>query len=145
MINETATIVVNCPVEKAFEFISDARNRPIYDSGLIEVRQTPASPIQVGTKIVETRRFLGRKIEQIVEITDLDPNQWYGFRTVTGPIQSEGGFRLEPEGGGTRINFEFKAAPGSFFKLAEPIVARSLKNNMDAALYDIKAALESMP
>jgi hypothetical protein len=45
MIHETASIVIACPVDEVYHFMSDPSNRLRYDAGLIAVRVTPDGPL----------------------------------------------------------------------------------------------------
>ena len=58
MVSVVESIFIYCPVEQVYSFVSDPRDRTKYDPGVIEVRLTPESPVAIGTKIVEVRKFM---------------------------------------------------------------------------------------
>ena len=142
MINVETSIMINRPIEEVFTFLTDARNIPQWDSGLVDIRQTPQSPVGVGTRITEVRKFLGRKMETTSEVVEYEPSTKY-TRKGGGPFPITGSFTFEPTTEGTKVIWTFKMQPGGFFALAEPLVTRSLRRQLEAGLGDVKDLLES--
>lgn len=52
-------------------------------------------------------------------------------------------FTLEPPGQGTKAAARASLEPGGFFKLAEPILARTAQRSMQADVETLKDILES--
>jgi len=73
MVNVETTIVIHRPIEEVFAYITDARNQPQWDSGLVEVRQTPESPVGVGTRVTEVLKFMGRKLASSRDVFECEP------------------------------------------------------------------------
>ena len=82
MMHETASIVITRPVDEVYRFLSEPQNRLKYDPDLIAIRHTPEGPLRLGSQIVETRRFLGRKGQSLTEVSELEPNRLIGYRTL---------------------------------------------------------------
>ena len=65
-------------------------------------------------------------------------------RVTSGPIPGAGCYLFEPaDGGSTRFTQNFEAEPGGFFRLAEPLVARAIRRQMEADMATLKDLLES--
>ena len=143
MINVETSIIINRPIEEVFAFLTDARNSPQWDSGLVDIRQTPQSPVGVGTRITEVRKFLGRKMETTSEVVEYEPSTKYIRKGTGGPFPVTGSFTFEPMAEGTKVIWTFEMKPGGFFALAEPLVARSLKRGLEGSLGKVKDLLES--
>jgi len=143
MVTVETSIIINRPIEEVFAYLTDARNNPQYDTGLVEVRQTPESPVGLGTKITEVRKFLGRKIESSREVVEYEPPTKCIQKNTAGPFPVEGSLTFEPTAEGTKVAWKFEMKPGGFFALAEPLVARSVKRQQEAALGDVKDLLEN--
>src|SRR5437588_3393233 len=94
------TTDVQRPVEEVFAYLTDAANLPEWQSGAIEGRMETPGPVAVGSRLVEVRKFLGRRIESKLEVTDYEPNRRFGFKTVSGPIPFRVDHTLEPLDGG---------------------------------------------
>ena len=52
-------------------------------------------------------------------------------------------YLFEPADGGTRFTQTFEAEIGGFFKLAEPLVGRAIRRQMDADMATLKDLLEA--
>lgn len=144
MINQVASIVIHRPVEQVYKFLSVPKNRLKYDPDLIDVRQTPELPMQVGTKIVEVRSMLGKKGEMVTEVSELEPNHLIGYRTLQGdPTNAFGAYQFESVPEGTRLTLNFTLDPRGIVKLVVPLIAGSMKRNIAAGLLNIKAVLET--
>lgn len=144
MMHEIASIVIHCPVGEVYQFLSDPQNRLKYDPDLIAIHHTPEGPLHLGTQIVESRRFMGRKGKSVTEVAELEPNQVIGYRTPTGdPTNAFGAYHFDAIPEGTRLTLNFTLAPQGLIKLAMPIIGRSVKRDIAAGLRNIKAVLEN--
>lgn len=143
MINETASTVIHCPAEHVYQFMSEPKNRLRYDSKLLGVRQTPEGPLRLGTKIVEVRSMLGKQGEMLTEVSELEPNQRIGYRTLqSDPINAVGAYSFESIPEGTRLTLNFVMNPAGILKWMTPFLARGMKRDIAVALENIKAILE---
>jgi uncharacterized membrane protein len=143
MIKVDVSIVINRPVETVFAFMTDHRNDVRWQDGLLEVRQTPNGPADVGTLVTEVRKFMGRRIETTGEITELIPNVKSVRRTVNGPMEVNGYLAFESVSGGTRVTHHMEMQTKGFFTLADPLVAGNLRRSLAATLSDAKDLLEN--
>jgi hypothetical protein len=144
MMHEVATIVINCPVEEVYNFLSDPRNRLKYDPDLIAIHHTPDGPLHLGSRIVESRRFMGRKGTSVTEVVELEPNRAIGYRSPRGdPTNAFGTYHFDAIPEGTRLTLDFTLAPRGVFKLVTPFIAGRLKRDIATGLRNIKAVLEN--
>jgi uncharacterized membrane protein len=143
ILNETASIVIRCPVEQVYAFMSEPKNRLRYDPKLIDVRQTPEGPLHVGTQIVEVRSMMGRRGEMVTEVAELEPNKRIGYRTLPNdPMNAVGAYQFQTVPEGTRLTLNFAMTPKGILRWIVPFVARGLKRDIAAALENIKTLLE---
>ena len=141
MIRIQASVTVNRPLEEVFRFMTDNQNALQWQSGLLEARVTN-DVVGVGKTWVDVVQFLGRRIEVASELTEFEPLRVVGFKSTSGPIPLEGRYAFEPDGEGTKITFAMQGEAGGFFKLAEPIVARSTQRQWETNLANLKDLLE---
>ena len=142
MITVEHSVVINRPIEKVFEFMIDIENAPQWRQGLVEVKKL-SDELVVGTRASEVLQFLGRRMETTYEITEYEPNKKFGFKTTSGPIPMEGGFNVEPAEGGTKVSFKIQGEAGGFFRLAEPILARMVRRQVETDYANLKDLLEA--
>lgn len=141
MIRIQASVTVNRPLEEVFRFMTDNQNALQWQSGLLEARVTN-DVMGVGKTWVDVVQVLGQRVEIASELTEFEPLRTVGFKSTSGPIPLEGRYAFEPEGTGTKVIFVMQGEAGGFFKLAEPVVARSTQRQWETNLANLKDLLE---
>jgi uncharacterized membrane protein len=143
MVKVETSVVINRPIGEVFEFVVNPESGPQWESWLLEARKTSRGPMGVGATWQEVRQFLGRRIESTNEVTEYEPNKRFWFKSASGPFPVEGGYTFEPIEGGTRVTVTGQGDTGGFFKLADPIVARMVKRQIEADSANLKEFLEA--
>ena len=138
------TIVIDRPVGEVFDFVTDQRNTPQWQAGLVEVQRLTDGPPGIGTRHAAVRNFLGRRMEVTNEYIAYEPGKLVTFKSVSGP-PLEASYFFEPAGTGTRLTSRVQLHGSGLFGLIEPVVAASLRREMKAAFPALKALLESRP
>jgi uncharacterized membrane protein len=138
------SVVINQPVEKVFDFVSNAENEPLWRTEIQESRVTSEGAFGVGSIVNQTASFMGRRFEAVGEMTEYEPNQIAAWKLISGPFSGDGKTTYEAKGDNQTIvtissNFDI----GGFFKLAEPLVARSGRRQTEANLANLKDILEA--
>jgi uncharacterized protein YndB with AHSA1/START domain len=142
MIKQEKSIVIHRPIEEVFDYVSDQRNTPQWQSGLVEVRRTTEGPLGVGTKHTFVRNFMGRKMEASNEYVAYEPNKLITFKTTSGPVRLEASYLFEPTAEGTKVTGRIEMKAAGLFGFAEPLIAVALRRESDAAVSALKRQLE---
>jgi uncharacterized protein YndB with AHSA1/START domain len=141
MIRVEHTVEIDRPPAEVFEYMMDMENLPEWQSSAIEAQwEGERAP---GSHIREVRKFLGKRIESEVEVTEYEPNRRFCLRATSGPVPFSVEHTFEPTNGGTRITFVGEGEPGGFFKLAEPVVARTAERQFTGDFATLKDLLEA--
>lgn len=143
MISINLKIKILRPIWEVFEFITRPENNPQWQYGAIATVHISAGEMQVGTLFSSIGHFMGRRIQSNFEVTEFEPNNSYGFETISGPIQLQTSYSFEAVKYGTIVIVSSLVNPGSFFKLVEPIVARTAKKQFKENLAGLKKLLET--
>ena len=143
MITVDHSVTISRPVGEVFVFVSNPENDSQWQSGLIESRQTSEGARGVGSTGVDVRQFLGRRIESTFEITEYEDNSKLSFKVVSGPIPMEGRYTFNSAGVGTKIDFRIQGEPGGLFRLAEALLGRMVKRQIEADMSNLKDLLEA--
>ena len=77
------------------------------------------------------------------EVRRYEPPRKFAIESTSGPVQFHVHQTYESEGAGARINIVMEGEPGGFFKLAEPLVQRAIKREMEANFATLKDILEA--
>jgi len=143
MITHDLEILINRPVEVVFAYLTDITTYPRWQSQLVEYRQTSAGPLAVGSTGVAVRTVMGQRTESTWQITELVPTSTYALKSTSGPLAYEHAHTLQPEGSSTRLRVHFQAQPTGLLKIAEPMMAGTVKKELDAGYQRLKALMES--
>jgi uncharacterized protein YndB with AHSA1/START domain len=135
------SLVVERPVDEVFAFLADPQNLPRWQSDVLAVR-AEAGARGVGARHIEVRRFMGRKIEQTLEVTAYEPGRRLDLAVVQGPLSLRVGHTLAPDGEGTRIEVVGEGELGPLFWLAEPLVLGALRQQSRTDFARLKRVLE---
>lgn len=124
--------------------MSDIDRQPERVSTLTASRKVTSGPTGVGTKFQQSSEFLGRQFDLDNEITDYEPSTVYAFHSRSGTIDMSMGFTLTATGPSTtEVNQVADGTSGGLFKLAELMMARSMKKQFAEDLERLKQNLES--
>lgn len=127
-------VVIDCPTERVFEFVTDMSAWSQWH-GSGEGRKTTPGPVGVGTVWEIRGQVQGRTIEAELEVTSYEPNSRFGFKAISGPIDVQQAFTFEPVAGGTRLT--------TVLDLADPELAAPARKQWDKDLLILKELLEA--
>ena len=137
------TFTVDAPAAVVFAYLTDREKATVWQASLLEARFSPDEPVHKGTEIHEVRKLLGRKIESTVEVTEFETDRVFGGRVRSGPVPWQFRYRFEEADGSTRIDFHMEGEPGGFFRLAEPLVVRTVQKQLENDLSTLKELIET--
>lgn len=140
MIRVEIAVDIDRPVDEVFAYLSDPYNVPNWFSPIQEVKE--ADPPGVGAKATLVTKFLGRRMSVAHEMTEYEPNRSFAFRSEK-PFKLTGRTTFSPRDGGTRIVDVVEAEVGTYFRLAEPLVATVLKRQRETDYANLKTLLEA--
>src|SRR5512146_483207 len=73
MIRIIQSIIIHCPIEQVWGFLSNVANGPRWDRGVLEAQQTSPGPMGVGATIQTRRQLLGRQRTGHYRVTAFEP------------------------------------------------------------------------
>jgi uncharacterized membrane protein len=140
MINIEKSVVIDRPVEEVFAFVTDASKAPRWQDGLDAVE---GQANVVGSHYTEVRKFLGREMRSVMEVTAFQPHTRWIAKVIKGPVPYEVSVQLEPQGSSTRLTTRVDGEPTGFFKIAEGMVKSQLEKSMEGDVQRLKQILEA--
>jgi uncharacterized protein YndB with AHSA1/START domain len=135
------TVEIACPAEKVFAALMDLEHLPDWQSSAVSSK--PDGRLAVGTRIREQRTLMGRVLDNELEVTAYDPPWRFTLEGRTGPVPLSIDHELVEDDGKTVLQVRAKAEPGSLFKLAEPMIARTAEQELRADFDRLKDRLEA--
>lgn len=141
MVRIEFSIDVDRPPSEVFAYLTDAESLPEWQSSAVEAHWEGEKTS--GARVKEVRKFLGRRMESELEVAEYEPDRRFALKVLSGPVPFSAQHTLEPRNGGTRLTFVGEGEPGGFFKLAEPIVARTAERQFKSDFETLKDVLEA--
>ena len=138
-----ASVVIGKPVEEVFAHVMDVGNWPKWNTYLPSVEQTSEGPAGVGTTFRGSSQFLGRSMEWTSEVTEYRENSKMAQVVTSGSMNMQMAMFFEAVEGGTKFTMAAEGEFGGFFKLAEGMVNRKWRAQMDESLGNLKKMLEA--
>jgi uncharacterized membrane protein len=135
------SVVIDRPRTEVFAFVADHENDPMWRPGVMDIARASGDG-QGAVYRQGIKGPMGKRIDADFEVTAYQEGSHLAFRTLGGPVQPEGSYVFEDANGGTRVTFALNAKLRGPQKLMAPMVAKSMRNQVDA-LTNLKRVLES--
>lgn len=142
MLRIDVTLEIARPPAEVFAALTDVERVPQWQDSAIESRCDGA--LEVGARIHERRRALGREIENELEVTQFEPGRRLTLKAVKSPVPFTVDHQLVEEdgGGSTFLHVIAEGNPGSFMKLAKPMLKRHAERELRRDFEHLKERLE---
>jgi uncharacterized protein YndB with AHSA1/START domain len=137
------SIVIDRPVEDVFAVLSAAEKTPEWSSLVLEAEKTSPDPVGLGSTARFVGKFLGRRVESELEVTEWEPDRRMTSDTKRGPFPLRQRFTFTPEGQGTRVDLTIDVESKGFFKVAEPLFVALGKRQYESDLATLKDLMEA--
>jgi Polyketide cyclase / dehydrase and lipid transport len=133
------------PLKQVFAFVATPENDFHWQYGTLVSAQISKGEIGVGALFRAVGHFMGRRIESVYEVTEFEPNKRYGFRSLSGPMDSHTLYTFEIMEGSTKINISTQINPGDLFKPNDTTAEKAVKKQYRENLALLKDVLEASP
>ena len=85
---------------------------------------------------------MGHRIQSTYEVTDYEPSTKYGFKSLSGPLNSHTSYDFEMADGSTKVTISMQANVINFFQVNEGILEKKMKKQIKENLAMLKTLLE---
>jgi uncharacterized protein YndB with AHSA1/START domain len=144
MINVTAAVEINRPIDQVFAYVSNVENWPQWEANFKEAHRASGTGNGVGTTYECMMMVPGQKVRATLKITEYEANRKISFEADKPTMaKPKGSATFESTGTGTRITFLPRPEFSGPFKLLEPLFARLIKTQNEANMNRLKSVLES--
>jgi hypothetical protein len=136
-----AQVQIKRPLEEVFAYVSNYLNDPVWIGPLVEVQQSPGSPVGMGTTVSGVAHFLGRRLEMNGVVTSYELNRKVCLSSTL-PFPQLDCRLCEAVNGDTLFTIMIEAAPGGIFRFFAPVLAFLGRRQMLRDLQALKVELE---
>lgn len=142
MTTVSASISINQPVDKVFDYMIDVENHKAWQAGILNATVTPPGPIGVGSTYHYTTEVMGRQMETHLEVTACEKNQKWSVKTTGVPLSIEMDYLFEAVDNNTKLTISMELA-GGYPAAAEAMVKQQTQKNFEDQCNKIKQLLEA--
>jgi len=126
-IDVTAEVTIERDAEAVWEFMTDPRHEPEWIGGLKTARLQGEPPLRVGSRVERVASFLGKKIEYVNEVTQLEPPRLLDMRSVVAPFPMHITYTLS----GEQRTVVRNHVRGGGARLMAPFVRRNIQRDLE--------------
>jgi uncharacterized membrane protein len=138
-------IVIGRPAGVVSAYAAEPSNAPAWYQNITSVAWQTSPPLQAGSRMTFTARFLGRRLAYTYEVTDFTPGERLVMRTAQGPFPMETTYTWQPAGdGSTRMTLRNRGEPAGFPGLAAPLIATAMRHANRKDLRKLRTVLQTM-
>jgi hypothetical protein len=128
--------------EDVAAYMFDPRHDPEWITGIERV-DPPAEPVGVGIETHRLARFMGRRIDYVLRVTQHVPDRLLVMESEQAPFPMGVTYAVEPDGAGSRVSLRVTGGYGPLMRLAQPIVSRQIGRSLKADLRHLRGRLEA--
>ena len=141
MVRIDFTVRIARPAAEVFARLIDVSRLPEWQSSAVSSEAD--GPLAEGVRIRECRSVMGREIENELEVVAYDPPRRFALEARKGPVPFSVDHRLTESDGTTSLSVVAEARPGTFMKLAEPLLARQAEQELRGDFERLRDLLEA--
>ena len=143
MIDFTIETQIERPPEQVFAYATDPDRLGTWQTNTVSAVREDEGPMRTGSRLREVHSAPGGKeLDSLVEVAVYEPPSAFSLRVIEGtPIHAD--LTFAPAGEGTALSFRAFGSLGGLMRLAEPLLARSLRKQFKTACERLKNELES--
>ena len=130
------------PPDEVADYMFEPSHDPEWITGIEQV-DPPAAPVGVGTETHRLARFMGRRIDYVLNVVEHVPNRRLVMESVQAPFPMRVTYGVEPDESGSRVSLRVTGGYGLFMRLAQPIVSRQIRRSLQADLRHLRRRLET--
>jgi len=127
--------------EDVAAYMFDPHHDPEWISGIEHV-DPPSGPVGVGTETHRLARFMGRRIDYVLRVTEHVPDRRLVMESVRAPFPMGVTYAVEPGPAGSLVSLRVTGGYGLLMRLAQPIVSRQIRRSLEADLRHLRGRLE---
>lgn len=143
MINLNTSTLIYRPIRQVFNFISEPENDFQWQYGTLASTKLSEGLSEIGTLFRSISHLMGHRIESTFEVTEYEPGRKYGFKSTSGPLNSQTSYTFEIVNGSTKITVSTQANVVNFFQVGESILEKKMKKQLKENLAMLKELLEA--
>jgi hypothetical protein len=143
VIEITCNTFIYRPIQRVFDFISTPENDFQWQYGTLASARLSSDIIGLGANFQSVSHLMERRIQSTFEVTEYEPNQKYGYKSISGPLQSSTTYTFEIVKSCTQVTVSIQANALNLVGLNENVLEKKMKRQTKENLAMLKNILET--
>ena len=137
-------VLIDRPRAEVATYAADPDNATAWYENIEGVEWRTPRPLAVGSRVAFVAYFLGRRLDYVYEVIELDPGERFVMRTAEGrfPMETTYTWKDSP-GGGTQMFLRNRGRPHGFSRVAAPLLKGAMRRANRKDLHRLKSVLEA--
>ncbi len=141
--HETATIILNVPIQRVFDFVTDIENLPNWAGAFDEIRDFSGKPVGIGSTWTSISKFMGREV-----ISHNCVTEWQEPQRVVFSIKNMAGDGLNTwslealDDNQTRFTLQLDGEAKGIARMAVGLIRSQADKQMNSDLKNLKTLLK---
>jgi Polyketide cyclase / dehydrase and lipid transport len=144
-VDASAETVIRRPRGEVGAYVFDPRNDERWIGGIRSARPLGDGPTAVGSRVRREASFLGRRIEYVNEVVELEPDSKLRMRSLQAPFPMDITYELADAEAGTSMRIRVQGEAGRFYRLATPVLSTAVRRSLAGDLKRLRRILEDGP
>src|SRR6266550_3313176 len=117
------TFTISRRLEEVFAVLTDPEKTPKWSAPAVEERWITPGPPTIGSRRLAVTQLMGRRSQNIAEVTAYEPNRMWEMKSISGPPFVARAEFVRTDGG-TRVDWTWSLDLQGAMKPFGPLVAR---------------------
>jgi uncharacterized protein YndB with AHSA1/START domain len=143
MININANTTIYRPINQVFDFVSTPENDFQWHFGTLASSRLPGEIGVIGSFFRSIGHLMGRRNLSTFEVTEYEPGRRYGFKSLSGLLNSHISYTFEMSNGGTKVDISTQVKAVHLSQSNENILEKMIRKQLKENLALLKEILES--
>jgi carbon monoxide dehydrogenase subunit G len=141
-IDVTVTERIAAPRQKVADFVFDHRHDIEWIGGIQTSEPLGDGEFGVGSDVRRVASFLGRRIEYVNRVVELEPGRRLVMRSVKAPFPMEVTYAFDDDADLTLASVRVRGEPASMYKLAGPLLSAQVRRSIANDLRTLRTIVE---
>ena len=142
MIHIISNTQIYQPIKRVFDFISTPENDFQWQYGTLASMRLSNEMIGLGANFQSVGHLMEQRIQSTFEVTEYESNRKYGFKSISGPLQSFTSYTFEIMKSCTQVTLSMQANAANLIGFNENVLEKKLKKQFKENLAMLKSILE---
>jgi hypothetical protein len=143
VINIHSSTCIYRPIKRVFDFICTPENDFQWQYGTLASAKISGGEAEIGASFRSIGHLMGHRTQSTYEVTEYELNRIYGFKSLSGPLQSFTTYSFTLARGCTQVDISLQANAINLLDLNENILEKKMKKQIKENLVMLKNLLEA--